>query len=483
MNILKKLICFVSVAVIGLVSLPQIALAEEKWPSGPSVQAPSICVMEITTGTILYEHNMDEVNYPASITKIMTGLLAVENSEPDEIVTFSKEAVYGNEGDTSHISRDVNEEMTMEECLYGMMLESANECAYAIGEHIGGGSMKAFTKMMNDRAEQLGCTNTHFNNPNGLPDEDHWTSAHDMALIAAEAYKNETFRAIMGTKSYTIPPTNKHDEETPLHNHHKMVYPFHGDYSYLYDACRGGKTGYTNAAGSTLVTYAQKDNFPIVCVVMREKSPDQYTDTREVFDYCFEHFKLLPVADYEVDDSADEDREPFAMIDQKATIVVPADVTFDEVSRNIRYDDSDEDVLGIIEYSYADRVVGQAKVLMNEQKIETFTFSENELQEKEEALQQEPVSESEGEEHAQKEKKSIHIELSGKMIAKIVGMIIGAVILILLLVWASQHAYIFRQKIATLKSNRRERTRYRTIRDTRKSKRRERNRRSKKLRF
>ena len=118
--------------------------AEETWPEMPQVEAPSICVMEISTGTILYEQNMDEQNYPASITKIMTALLALENCALNEIVTFSEEAVYGNEGDTSHISRDIGEEMTMEECLYGMMLESANECAWAIGEHVGG-SMKNFT--------------------------------------------------------------------------------------------------------------------------------------------------------------------------------------------------------------------------------------------------------------------------------------------------------------------------------------------------
>ena len=138
----------------------------------PKIEAPSICVMEISTGTILFERDMDEVNYPASITKIMTALLAIENTKLDEIVTFSQDAVYKNEGDTSHISRDIGEEMTMEECLYGMMLESANECAWAIGEHIGG-TMENFAKMMNDRAESLGCTNTHFQNPNGLPDEDH----------------------------------------------------------------------------------------------------------------------------------------------------------------------------------------------------------------------------------------------------------------------------------------------------------------------
>ena len=138
--------------------------------------------------------NADTSHYPASITKVMTALLALENCDLDEIVTFSEEAVYGNEGDTSHIAREVGEEMTLENCLYGMMLESANECAWAIGEHVGGGSMDKFVEMMNAKAKELGCTGTHFANPNGLPNPDHYVTARDMALIARAAYQYPEFR-------------------------------------------------------------------------------------------------------------------------------------------------------------------------------------------------------------------------------------------------------------------------------------------------
>ena len=484
MKKIKAVIGCLMAVLLCMINLTVPVHAEEAWPEMPQVEAPSICVMEISTGTILYERNMDEQNYPASITKIMTALLALENSSLDEIVTFSEEAVYGNEGDTSHISRDIGEKMTMEECLYGMMLESANECAWAIGEHVGG-TMKNFTKMMNERAAELGCTNTHFNNPNGLPDEEHWTSAHDMALISAEAYKNETFRVIAGSESYTIPPTNKHTDSTPLHNHHLMVYPFHGNYEHLYDYATGGKTGYTNAAGSTLVSFAQKGDMPIVCVVMREKSPNHYLDTRKMFDYCFENFKLLRVADHETDPSADKDVQAFAGIDENATVIVPASVSFSDLTSKVVYESNEEDVLGTLVYSYADRVVGKADIRMNDTSAGTYEFKEKVGAEPEE--EGEEVSESdpvETEEQQTKDPHSIHIEINAKSIGIGLGVIASLVVLILLLYWVGTHSYIIRQKIAGMRSRRTERRRYQTIRDTRKSRRRrKREKKSKHLRF
>ena len=189
---------------------------EGYWPEGIETASRSAIVMEASTGTILYQKNIDEPHYPASITKILTALIALKYGNMSDIVTFSKDAVYNTEG--SSIARDVGEQMTLEQCLYGMLLESANECAYAIAEHIAG-SVDAFVDLMNQEAAALGCTNTHFSNPHGLPEETHYTSAHDMALIAQEAWKNETFRIITGTRRYEIPPTNKHSEITYLQNH------------------------------------------------------------------------------------------------------------------------------------------------------------------------------------------------------------------------------------------------------------------------
>lgn len=461
----KRATCLVLTFALCILSVFP-AAAQQHWPEGPAVEGANICVMEMNTGTILYEKNMDEVHYPASITKVMTALLALENCTLNETVIFSPDAVFKNEGNTSNICRDVNEEMTMEECLYGMMLESANECAYAIGEHIGG-TMDAFVKMMNDKAKELGCTNTHFNNPNGLPDESHVTTAHDMALIGQAAYKNETFRVIVGSKSYTIPPTNKHDEETPLHNHHKMVYPYRGDYQYLYEYCTGGKTGYTDAAGSTLITFAEKDGLSLVCVVMNENSPAHWTDTLAAFEYTFENFKLCQVSEMEKEDKQESG---FAKIDEDACVVLPATAEFSDLDRKV-IDSEDNNVLGILQYSYADHVVGQAKVFMNEFEEQPFQFTSTE------------VSSGDESEKSDDGKHMIDIEISKKTVFIVIGTILALLLLFVLLRWINENAYLIRQKMAAMKSRHAQKNRYLTIRDTRKYKKRQRKKRKKDLHF
>ena len=214
--------------------------AADYWPEGPEVASPNVIVMELNSGTILFERNSLEQHYPASITKIMTTLVVLENCDDlSEIVTFSDGSIDNTMG--SGIARDYGEQMTMEQCLYAVMLESANECAYAVAEHVGG-TVENFVKMMNEKAAELGCQNTHFANPHGLHDENHYTCAYDMALISKAAYENETFRIITGTSRYTIPPTNKHDEPTPLQNHNEILHPRrHTNYvrckQYLSDLC------------------------------------------------------------------------------------------------------------------------------------------------------------------------------------------------------------------------------------------------------
>ncbi len=350
--------------------------AEEYWPSdiGISETEEAAIVMDVDSGAILYEQNMDVVHYPASITKVLTALVALENSELDEIVTFSSDAVYNCESGSSSIARDVGEQMTMEQCLYGMMLESANECAYAIGEHVAGGSISDFVDMMNAKAKELGCTSTHFNNSNGLPDEDHYTTAHDMALIARAAYQNEEFQTIVGTKSYTIPPTNIHSDPTPLNNHHAML-NYYKTSKYLYDYCVGGKTGYTDVANSTLVTYAKKDGMTLVCVIMNATSPNHYIDTTNLFNYCFDNFTVYNVsenADLFTDIAAKDTGLLSTDIDllkvgENGSVILPTTVDFSAATATIEpVEDSDEGVIGRIVYTYAGRTVGSAELIYTE---------------------------------------------------------------------------------------------------------------------
>ncbi len=390
----KKAACLI-LTIISAVCLGKVDVkAADYWPDAPETLSPSVILMEESTGTILYEKNMDEAHYPASITKIMTTLLALENGNLSDMVTFSDDAINNTEG--SGIARDYGEQMTLEQCLYGVMLESANECAYAVAEHVGG-TVENFVDMMNAKAKELGCTNTHFANPHGLQDENHYTTAHDMALIAQAAYQNETFRIIIGTKMYTIPPTNKHAEETVLRNHHDMLCTYHNaNRKYLYPYCVGGKTGYTATANSTLVTYAEKDGMTLICVVMNTQSPNQFIDTVNLFDYAFDNFQVLNVAENDTDYSAEttvdngnlDNIAPFVELDKDAVIVLPKTAEFSDTSSSVEYNDSDPEIAGSITYTYAGRNVGKADIKTTGVVVEGYAF-DNESTEEEE---QEAVS-------------------------------------------------------------------------------------------
>lgn len=374
----KRICCFLLSVVCcsALMSGSPVFAAPKSWPTGPSIQGEAAVVMDVASGTVLYEKNSHRQLYPASITKILTALLAIEGSRMDEQVTFSYNAVHRTEG--SGIWRDVDEVMTMEQCLYALMLNSANECAYAIAEHVGG-TYEDFIKQMNERAEVLGCTDTHFNNPHGLPDEAHYTSCYDMALIAREAIQNETFRQITGRKQYQIPPTNKHpDEITYLRNHHKML--FKGE-KYYYEYCIGGKTGYTDAAGNTLVTYAEKDGLTLVCVTMKEKTTCQYEDSLKLLKYCFENFTAYNIAENLTDTSGATAAEveylpvgSVADIDREASVVLPQGVEFSEAVQEVVYDEQKENVAGTLQYTYAGRVVGAADIVLTGQDVTDYPF-------------------------------------------------------------------------------------------------------------
>ncbi|MGN0171023.1 MAG: D-alanyl-D-alanine carboxypeptidase family protein [Lachnospiraceae bacterium] len=372
------------------VLMPLSVLAEENeiyWPKGPSVTSDSAIVMEANTGAILYGKKIHTKHYPASITKILTTLLALENCDLTETVTFSQDAVFKTEG--TSIARDVGEQMSLKDTLYAVMLGSANECAYATAEHVGG-DLETFVEKMNRRAKEIGCEDSHFNNPHGLPDENHYTSAYDMALISREALKNDTFRAITGTKTYTIPKTNIHEEETYLVNHHAMLTYYHTG-KYIYEDCIGGKTGYTNAAGNTLVTYAERNDMTLICVVMKSGGEDHYIDTTKLLDYCFDNYQMLNIAEHDPTYSMDKVESamnfssvtPYLSIDEDACIVLPKTADFSEVTSQVKTDNSREGIAGVIEYQYGGKVVGSTDILINENKVDEYSFDNEQIQETE----------------------------------------------------------------------------------------------------
>ena len=256
------------------------------WPQGPKIIAETGIVMDLDSGEILYAKGIDEKRAPASITKIMTAMLAIEKVPLDTKITFTNE-VNNIEPGSTHIGIKPGETLTMEESLYGILLGSANEVSSGVAEYIGG-TVQAFVDMMNERAQELGCKNTHFVNANGLYDDNHYTTARDMALIAQAAFQNKTFQNIVKTPYYIIPPTNITAEERWINNHHQML--LDGDQHY--DGCLGGKTGYTVKAGNTLVTFAQRDSMRLVCVVLKGTT-EYYNDTRNLLDYGFNSFQKL----------------------------------------------------------------------------------------------------------------------------------------------------------------------------------------------
>ena len=230
----------------------------ESGVSAPGVIAESAILMDARSGAILYEKNIHTQRYPASITKLLTCLVAKKNSELSDVVTFSKEAVFGIERRSSNIGIDVGETLTMEECLYAILLESANEVASAVAEHVGG-SIEGFTRMMNEEAASLGCADSNFVNANGLPDDNHYTSAYDMALIAQAFFADEKLSEISGTVYYQLLPTATQPDEINLQNHHRLLMGCRYGSKYSYEYTVGGKTGYTDVARQTLVTCAEKD--------------------------------------------------------------------------------------------------------------------------------------------------------------------------------------------------------------------------------
>ena len=355
------------------------------WPEGPNINADGAIVMEASTGLILYEKNAQKAYYPASITKIMTALLAIENSSMGDTVTFSKNAIFDVELDSSRIGIDVGEQLTMQQCLYAILLESANEVTYAVAEHVAG-SIPAFAKMMNERAKSLGCVNTNFTNPHGLQDENHYTCAYDMALITKEAMKNATFRKIFNTRTYQIPPTNIQSETRYLRNHHRFVL----GQDYLYDDCIGGKTGYTSVAKYTLVSVAKRGDLELICVVMHDDSNEhQYTDTQKLFDYGFDNFSIYPINDLESSDSITEspmftkynallsDTQSPITIDENGYLILPNSASFKDASKDVTFYSSQDDtnetsstgtengdkIVGKISYTYSGKYVGGANIL------------------------------------------------------------------------------------------------------------------------
>lgn len=322
----------------------------EGWPKGPEIYPESAIVMDAETGTVLYGKGIDKKQYPASITKVLTALVAVENSRMEDKVTFSWDSVHCLKPGYAHIAMQTGEEISMKDALHGLLLASANEVAYAIGETVGGTHEK-FIKMMNDKAAELGCKTTHFTNTNGMFDEKHYTSAYDMALITRAAFSHQELLDVAQTLQYRIEPTNKVDEPRIFQQKHKML--LQGKYHD--DRCIAGKTGYTEKAHNTLVTVMKSGGQTLIAVVMNSQK-ETFEATKKICDYAFKNFKNVNIAE-------NETGKEFEKIDENAYVTIPKKVSFDDLEHKT-------DGQGNVTYYYKGQTVGSAKaVLKKETKI------------------------------------------------------------------------------------------------------------------
>lgn len=266
-------------SIVIFASSPVAAMDKELDP--PDITSGAALLMEMETGTIIFEKSSEARMYPASITKIVTGIVALEHAGLDEIVTVSEEARYE---DGTRVFLAPGEQKTVEMLLYGLLLNSGNDAATAIAEHIDG-NKENFAKRMNEFVRKIGAENTHFANPHGLHDEEHYTTARDMGKIAQYAMKNPVFREIVHTK---ILPWDGEEWDSELVNHNKLLW--------RYEGATGIKTGYTSKSGNTIVASAARDGVELIVVLLQGKSSEAvYQDAAQLLDYGFEFVKLHPL--------------------------------------------------------------------------------------------------------------------------------------------------------------------------------------------
>ena len=263
------------------------------WPQAADISSTAAVVMESSTKTSLFSKNANQPLYPSAAVKIMTTLVALENSQLTDTVTMTATGVSGVTDGGVNISAQLDETFTMEQCLYAIMVASANDIALQVAEHVGG-SVEAFVEKMNARAKELGCKDTIFTNPTGLPDENQHTTAYDMALIMRAAMNNDTFRTIAAAQSYTIPATNVSGGERALTNKFTMTNT--ADPAY-YQGCLGGKEGYTQASGSTLVCVASRNGVTLICVVLNGAAGVTDDEAISLLNYGYDNFGRLELPD------------------------------------------------------------------------------------------------------------------------------------------------------------------------------------------
>lgn len=381
---IKKVIAYLLLFFVFLLNTSKVYAA-------PNLLCTTAVLIDATTGTILAEKNADQKMYPASLTKIMTAIIAIEMGELSDIIKVDDDTPYEIEG--SHIALEPGEILTLKDMLYALMLPSANDAALAIAKHYGG-SEEEFVKMMNNKAKELGAYNTNFVNPHGLHDDNHYTTAADLALITKYAMKNETFQKIVATKKYEIKPTNKKNETRYFANLNRLIHNsgynqiyIDGEYiSPEYEFATGVKTGYTPQAGNTLVASAEKNGTKLIAVAMNGVSLEMYQDVHNLFNFGFDEYecatlinkntfvqniKVLNGDSKEI--SAITESDFTALLKKNTEENIESNVVLNEIKLPLE----ENAVVGKIEYTLDGKVIGTVNLITPTQVKSTLSEDTN----------------------------------------------------------------------------------------------------------
>lgn len=380
-HIFKNIICVFLISAISLPLFCRPAYALESWPEDCYVASEGACLMDADSGTVLFGKNENTAYYPASITKVLTALIVLENCEDlSEKVTFSYDAVHIEEENSTIIGASEGDVLSVLDCLYCLLFQSANEVANALAEHVGAKHPElkengmtdrdVFVRMMNDKAAELGCTGSHFNNPSGLTDSNHYTTAYDMCLIMAAAIENERFLDIESHTYWTHAPIKRYpDADDPWNT----VYPKHlmlkKNSAQYYEGTIAGKTGYTTNAGNTLVTACERNGMTIVTCVLNGHAT-HYNDTIRLMDFGFDNFTSVNISEYDnINDTIQSDFsiggvtliDGYTMgVDPDTKVSIPKSGSYVDVEKTLNVGDDGSGAEMI--YTYGDRRVGSAEL-------------------------------------------------------------------------------------------------------------------------
>ena len=375
MKRLRRLLISLMITALMAAGMPITAFAKPDWPSDTGIESEAGIVMDADSGAVLFGQNIHVQKAPASITKILTALVVIENSSLDDTVTFSHDAVYNVEdGSGNKNAIEEGDTLSVRDCLYLLLMRSSNQAANALAEHVGG-SRDGFVKMMNEKTAELGCENSHFANPSGLNDDTQLTSVYDMALIASAAYKNDTLLTISKDKSYRLPATKNNPDGVTIQPEHKLLITTDTESPNYYPYAVAGKTGYTSIAGQTLVTYAIKDDRRQIAVTMKSTQATHYQDTIALLDFGFLRFENVNISENETAYTSgdqpvqigDNSYQPSDLsMDTSAVITIPKDASFADAEKTVVTDlpeDAPQGAVALLSYKYNDRKIGQVYLI------------------------------------------------------------------------------------------------------------------------